>query len=235
VVANKCTRCKGEGTVLSEDKLTIDVEKGSKNGEEILLPDMGDWGLDYDYGKLLLIVRESSLAPVILPMNATNLTALERRQNLKTLSFSSNQTSRDVLHSCRYRRAGDDLYVEYEISLKEALIGFVGNITHLDGHLVQVSRAGRCTHHGLVDVVYNEGMPKKDEVSYGVFGNMYVLFNVFFPKHLSDQQLAFVDQLFPPPLDSTNSTNTNTINNNNNNNNNNNIKTNGNSNNNNEL
>ena len=37
---------------------------------------------------------------------------------------------------------GDNLYYNLDISLEEALLGFSKRITHLDGHLVEVSSNG---------------------------------------------------------------------------------------------
>ena len=38
-----------------------------------------------------------------------------------------------------FERRGDDLYTNITISLRDALVGFDLDITHLDGHLVRAS------------------------------------------------------------------------------------------------
>jgi len=38
-----------------------------------------------------------------------------------------------------FKRVGDNLYMDMEISLQEALLGFKRTIKHLDGHTVEFS------------------------------------------------------------------------------------------------
>jgi DnaJ-class molecular chaperone len=39
----------------------------------------------------------------------------------------------------KFKRVGDNLYVDLDITLEEALLGFKKRINHLDGHLVEIS------------------------------------------------------------------------------------------------
>lgn len=45
-----------------------------------------------------------------------------------------------------FERRGDDLYTNVTISLVEALVGFEMDITHLDGHKVNMSAFQLCDH-----------------------------------------------------------------------------------------
>ena len=47
-------------------------------------------------------------------------------------------------------RKGNDLKLKVTINLKEALLGFVKEINHLDGHEVELDRFGKVTKPGLV-------------------------------------------------------------------------------------
>lgn len=37
-----------------------------------------------------------------------------------------------------FKRVGNNLYINVDISLEEALLGFKKTITHLDGHIVDI-------------------------------------------------------------------------------------------------
>lgn len=39
----------------------------------------------------------------------------------------------------KFKRVGDNLFTDVSISLEEALLGFKKRISHLDGHLVEIS------------------------------------------------------------------------------------------------
>lgn len=67
-----------------------------------------------------------------------------------------------------FQRDGDDLQFNISLSLREALLGWSREVTHLDGRTVVVSSAlrdqgnmARTTAIGEVVVVRGEGMPKK--------------------------------------------------------------------------
>jgi len=79
----------------------------------------------------------------------------------------------------------------------QALLGFKRNITHLDGHVVEIDRAGvtqpgECSEQyvrtlptrspGYVQVFEGEGMPLFEQSGHG---NLYVEYNVVLPVELS--------------------------------------------------
>lgn len=90
-----------------------------------------------------------------------------------------------------FRREGNDLHVDFDITLREALIGFEKTLTHLDGHEVTVAApSGRITRPFEVKRIADEGMPHHEVPSN--FGDLYVKFNVVFPTSLTEEQKAFV-------------------------------------------
>jgi len=61
-----------------------------------------------------------------------------------------------------FKRVGDNLYVNLDIELQEALLGFSKTITHLDGHLVTVtSLPNEIIQPFSWKIIPNEGMPKR--------------------------------------------------------------------------
>ena len=92
-----------------------------------------------------------------------------------------------------FRREGNDLHVQYDISLREALLGFKKTITHLDGHEVVLQSKG-ITRPFEVRKVKGEGMPLHEVPS--EFGDLHVKYKVVFPSHINAQQRAFVEEHF---------------------------------------
>jgi DnaJ-class molecular chaperone len=93
----------------------------------------------------------------------------------------------------RFRRTGNDLHTEVKISLREALIGYVKRISHLDGHLVELEHEG-ITQPQSVRKVQGEGMPHLDVPSQK--GDLYVTFVVELPRRLTVEQQEQVKLLF---------------------------------------
>lgn len=80
-----------------------------------------------------------------------------------------------------WRRKETSLYWRETIGVEEALLGFERNITHLDGHTVQLKRAG-VTQPGFVQTISGEGMPVFEGTGHG---DLYVEYNVVLPTSLS--------------------------------------------------
>ncbi|XP_054711768.1 LOW QUALITY PROTEIN: dnaJ homolog subfamily B member 11-like [Uloborus diversus] len=78
-----------------------------------------------------------------------------------------------------FERRGDDLYTNITISLTDALCGFTTEITHLDGHKVEISRE-KITFPGARIRKKNEGMPNYENNN--LKGTLYITFDVDFPK-----------------------------------------------------
>lgn len=78
-----------------------------------------------------------------------------------------------------FERRGDDLYTNVTISLQDALTGFHLEITHLDGHKVEVQRE-KPTWSGARIRKKGEGMPNYENNN--LHGTLYVTFDIEFPK-----------------------------------------------------
>jgi len=80
-----------------------------------------------------------------------------------------------------FKRNGDDLLIEMEIPLIEALAGFAVTIKHLDGRQILIkSNKGDVISHNDLRMIQGEGMPI---LKRGLDkGNLFVKFNVKFPS-----------------------------------------------------
>lgn len=86
----------------------------------------------------------------------------------------------------RYTRDGDNLLMEYKITLLQALVGFSVKFKHLDGHEVEISR-DIVTSPGTQITIEGEGMP-----IHGAYddehGDLIITFSVRFPTSLTNDQ-----------------------------------------------
>lgn len=94
-----------------------------------------------------------------------------------------------------FTREGETLKMSLTITLKEALLGFSHEITHLDGHKVTIAKSGgQTTQHGEVMRINGEGMPKFGSPSDS--GDLLVTFTVANPETLNPGQQTLFKQFF---------------------------------------
>jgi|UniRef100_A0AC35EZ48 DnaJ family protein B protein 11 len=92
-----------------------------------------------------------------------------------------------------FERKGMDLYTNVTISLQQALNGFKMEITHLDGHIVEVIR-DKITWPGARIRKKDEGMPSISDNN--VRGILYITFDIEFPRgELSEEDRQAVAAL----------------------------------------
>lgn len=80
-----------------------------------------------------------------------------------------------------FQRNGADLFIEKEINLKQALLGFSFTVKHLDGKDLLISnKPGDVIEYGATKSIKGKGLPFfKDKMSHG---NLIIKFTVKFPK-----------------------------------------------------
>jgi DnaJ family protein A protein 2 len=100
----------------------------------------------------------------------------------------------------RFERKGADLYVNKKISLYEALTGCAFYIEHLDGKKILIaSEPGEVIAPGSKKQISKLGMPfYKDNMSHG---NLYIIFDVEFPKSKDLKNLGDLKKVLPVPKD----------------------------------
>lgn len=81
-----------------------------------------------------------------------------------------------------FKRREESLYWTEIIGVDEALLGFKRNLTHLDGHVVELVRTG-VTQPGFVQQIKGEGLPVFQHS--GKFGDLFVEYTVVLPTTLS--------------------------------------------------
>lgn len=78
------------------------------------------------------------------------------------------------------------------ISLQEALFGYSGEFTHLDGHkFIVASKYNQITQPFSWNIIANEGMPLKNQDN--KFGDLHVKLLIEFPIKLTKKQKELVN------------------------------------------
>ncbi|KAJ9615231.1 DnaJ- protein scj1 [Cladophialophora chaetospira] len=167
IIKHKCKVCGGSKVVRGPTTLTATVEKGVPKNHRLIFESEADEHPDHVAGNLYVYVTE--LDPTIS----------ENEQERTDGTF--------------FRRKDDDLYWKEVLSLREAWMGeWTRNITHLDGHVVQLSRKrGEVVQAGQTDTIKGEGMPvfheghvHEHDLDAAEFGNLYVQYSVILPDEM---------------------------------------------------
>eukprot|EP00735_Rhodelphis_limneticus_P004441 TRINITY_DN16027_c0_g1::TRINITY_DN16027_c0_g1_i1::g.13801::m.13801 TRINITY_DN16027_c0_g1::TRINITY_DN16027_c0_g1_i1::g.13801 ORF type:complete len:357 (+),score=46.81,sp/Q9D832/DNJB4_MOUSE/34.78/1e-52,DnaJ/PF00226.26/1.2e-29,DnaJ/PF00226.26/4.1e+03,CTDII/PF01556.13/4e-06,CTDII/PF01556.13/5.2e-19 TRINITY_DN16027_c0_g1_i1:128-1198(+) len=98
-------------------------------------------------------------------------------------------TLKEKKHS-RFIREGDHLVYHARISLQEALLGPVLQITTLDSRKLTVDLSDKIIYPDFKKTIVGEGMPKPD----GTKGNLIVKFRITFPDKLNEEQKKLIRQ-----------------------------------------
>ncbi|CAL5195241.1 unnamed protein product [Lathyrus oleraceus] len=98
----------------------------------------------------------------------------------------------------KFKREHEDLYIDHNLSLTEALCGFQFTVTHLDGRQLLVkSNPGEVIKPGQYKAINDEGMPQHNRPF--MRGRLYIKFNVEFPESgfLSPSQSLELEKILP--------------------------------------
>lgn len=95
-----------------------------------------------------------------------------------------------------FRRKNNDLYMNMDINLTEALCGFQKTVKTLDGRTLVITQLpGEVIKHGDVKCINNEGMPVYRDPF--VKGKLVIQFLVAFPKKINPAAAAQLESLLP--------------------------------------
>lgn len=165
----QCNKCKGEGQIIKKKCHVCHGEKVVKS-------------MDF----LVAIVEKGIKDGAILDYEGAG----DEYLNVKP---STIKVKVQIVPHDDFERDGDDLKTRVTLTLKEALLGFNKSIKHLDGHNVRLNKLG-VTNPGYTQKVIGEGMPHHHFSS--EHGDLYVTYEVEFPKELSDEQREHFRELF---------------------------------------
>ncbi|MBA0604915.1 hypothetical protein Godav_017541, partial [Gossypium davidsonii] len=97
----------------------------------------------------------------------------------------------------KFKRKGEDLFVEHTLALTEALCGFQFVVSHLDGRQLLIkSIPGEVVKPDSFKAINDEGMPLYQRPF--IKGKMYIHFTVEFPDSLNPDQIMALEAILPP-------------------------------------
>ena len=90
-----------------------------------------------------------------------------------------------------FKRVQNNLYMNLDITLKEALFGYEKTFRHLDGHQFSVNSIfNKVTQPFSWNIIKGEGMPIKNRD--GDFGELHAKLLIQFPSKLTQKQKELV-------------------------------------------
>jgi DnaJ family protein A protein 2 len=97
-----------------------------------------------------------------------------------------------------FRRKGAHLFYKKKISLLESLVGFTFQVVHMDNRVLTIkSDPNTIYENSCVKVIRDEGMPKAQNPTQT--GDLYIEFDVEFPKTLNEDARKSLRTLLPKP------------------------------------
>ncbi|KAK6000867.1 hypothetical protein QM012_003592 [Aureobasidium pullulans] len=161
-IQHKCKTCGGSRHVREVETFTVHIEKGMPKGARINYENEGDESPDYVAGDLIVQVTE------------------------KEPELGKGEEKHDRTDGTFFRRKGNDLFWREVLSLREAWLGdWTRNLTHLDGHTVQLSRKrGQVVQPNSVEVLEDEGMPIWRHEEGPEFGKLHIEYIVVLPDQM---------------------------------------------------
>jgi len=171
-----CPECRGSGEVIREKDRCTKCNGTKTFSEKKVLDVYIDKGMRH--GQRIVFSGEGDQSPNVIPGDI--IVVLQQKEH------------------ATFKRDGDDLFMEQELTLYEALCGYELRITHLDGRTLRVqSEPGQVVTPGDIKCVASEGMPihKRPYEK----GRLIIRFSVAFPKVMPNDSIKLLEKALPKP------------------------------------
>jgi len=174
-IRSVCPLCEGRGEMIPEGKRCKDCQgKKTLRDTKIVMVEI-DKGVRE--GKKIVLQGEADQEPGV---------------ETGDIVFVVQEEPHDL-----FKRSGDDLIMEKDIMLIDALIGHSFKINHLDERPVVVDiKPGDIVKPGDFKECPGLGMPVYTKPY--EFGSLFIKFNIVFPDSLSNQQMDNLKSIFNP-------------------------------------
>jgi len=206
--AKKCTKCKGHGVV---EKI-VQLGPGFLSSSRAPCPDCNGEGTTYAKedkcknctGKCVL--QENKTLEVAIEPGIPNEHMIQFHGDGDEIpgALAGDLYIKVLIEPHKhFERKGADLYYKKKISLYEALTGTTFQVEHLDGTKLNITSApGEVIAHNTVKQINKKGMPFfKDAMG---SGNLYIEFDVEFPKKNELKNLDQLKNILPVPKNTVN-------------------------------
>ncbi|TSC86809.1 MAG: Chaperone protein DnaJ [Microgenomates group bacterium Gr01-1014_16] len=108
------------------------------------------------------------------------------------LRFTDFDVTFEVEPHAQFKRDGDDIYIDREISFTLAILGGETNVTTLDGNLKLKIRPG--TQPGSTVRLSGRGAPRLNSFKRDDRGDFYIRLKITFPENLSRRQKQLLEE-----------------------------------------
>lgn len=197
IIGEKCSVCKGGGTVMGSEALTITIPPGCPDGHEIVFAQLGDESANGQKGKLIIKIREKAM-PVVNPVFRSSSESSDPLSHVNIKRFEKENDKPSFM-----RDGQNNLYTNITISLADSIIGAEFKIPHFLNKSVIINRQGMQTPEGTIVEVKEEGMPvfnkRGGPMSWfnskggnGKRASMFVKFHVEYPKNMNEMQMEYI-------------------------------------------
>ncbi|PIO65510.1 DnaJ central domain protein [Teladorsagia circumcincta] len=219
---DRCKGCQGQKKRKVEEILEVHVEKGMKDGDKIMFEGRGDEDHDVPPGDIVIILDEKDHNTFFrkgdnLVMNLEIERKVEEilevhvekgmKDGDKIMFEGRGDEDHDVPpgdiviildekdHNTFFRK-GDNLVMNLEIELVEAMCGFSRVIKTLDDRTLFFNvLPGEVIKHADMKVIYGEGMPHRRNPQEK--GDLILQFRVIFPERLTADARKKLSELLP--------------------------------------
>lgn len=171
-IKRPCKTCGGQKVVRRPIDLVAEIEPGMPKGHRLVFENEAEEHPDHVAGNLYVVLAEME----------------------PSLNMDDNDDARKSRRDGTFfRRKERDLYHREVLSLREAWMGgWTRNLTHLDGHVVHLSRRrGEVVQPGQIETVHGQGMPiwqeghvHEHEDHHDTHGKLYVEYTVILPDQM---------------------------------------------------
>ena len=192
-IRHPCHACAGSKVVRKVTTHSLHVDPGMPKGVRLNFENEADESPDWVAGDLIVKLVEKT------PTLGGRSSSSSREKANDDDDDDDDDEEMDRADGTFFRRKGIDLFWTEVLSLREAWLGdWTRNITHLDGHVVRLSRPrGQVVQPSAVEVLKGEGMPiwsedphrppppKGVNSKHHAFGALHVTYLVVLPDQMN--------------------------------------------------
>ena len=154
-------------------ELPISIKREIINGKKI----------SYENEKIYINIEEG--------IDDGEIILLENKGNYKNGNYSNLKVLIRVLNHSSFERKGLDIIVNKEISFKDSICGFEGDIDYINNLKLKLkSSRGNIILNNDEKIIINKGIKRKNKI-----GNLIVKFKVKHNKPLTEEQLKLFDEI----------------------------------------
>tara|TARA_Y100000389_G_scaffold205088_1_gene262959 strand:+ start:11449 stop:12267 length:819 start_codon:yes stop_codon:yes gene_type:complete len=135
--------------------------------------------------------RETIYLTIYEGIDNNELMILHEKGNIENNIKGDVKIFINLINNTHFQRKGLDLIYIKEISLKDALCGFLFNIQYIDERIIRIqNKKGTIVFPEYEKKIPNLGMKRE-----GIYGELIIKFKIVFPYNLTSSQIESISQI----------------------------------------